>query len=70
MFDLIRGLELLSQQYLDALMFWRRMRPIIPPIIQTHSNINNIESHKADGSSHGGVEITRDPPMIEDHTAV
>ena len=70
LYDLIRELELLSQQYLDALMFWRRMRPIIPVIVPTRSNTKNIEPHKANDSSHSVLEITRDPPMIEDHTVV
>ena len=51
-------------------MFWRRMRSIIPAILQTRSNINNIESHKPDDSSHGVLEITREPPMIESNTVV
>ena len=51
-------------------MFWRRMRPIISAIIPTRSNTNNIELHKADDFSQGVLEITRDPPIIEDHTAV
>ena len=69
-YDLIRRLELLSQQYLDALMFWRRMHPMISAIVPKRSNTNNIESHKADDSSHGMLEITRELPMIEDHTVV
>ena len=70
MHDLIQGLGLLLQKYLDALMFWRRMHPIIPAIISTRSNPNYIEPHKADEFSHGVLEITRDPPKIKDFTAV
>ena len=51
-------------------MFWRRMRPIIPAIIPTRSNTNNPKPHEADDFSYGVLEITHDPPMMEDHTAV
>ena len=58
-------LELLSQEYIDALMFWRKRLPLIP--ISSHANIEI--SHDNIVSNPGVLDITRDEQIREEEAA-